>query len=324
MPSLPPNGAMHGAQIDGLMVVIHLLMAVVFMGWLVYFVLALVRGSRPVVSAGPAPKAGGGPPKKGPSGRGRVGMLSEVAIASVEIAILVGLALPLWSQRSEEAPPEGMSTVVRVVAEQYAWNLHYPGPDGQFGQTDLALVSTENPLGLDRTDPAAKDDIVSLNVMHVPVGRPVLVYLSSKDVIHSFGLPLFRVKQDAIPGQRAKVWFTPERTSAELRLMMAASYRVDPADSVRDLSGLSPLEEIRNGADSVIVAAGTPLTPDVIGVLGQAGIRKVLAAPDTPTEITCAQLCGLGHYRMRGFLTVESDSAYQAWLSDQAALLAAR
>ena len=48
--------------------------------------------------------------------------------------------------------------------------------------------------------------------MNLPVGRPVIVHLSSKDVIHSFGLPQMRVKQDAIPGVEQRLWFTPTRT----------------------------------------------------------------------------------------------------------------
>jgi cytochrome c oxidase subunit 2 len=243
-------------------------------------------------------------------------------IALIEGALLVGIAMPLWSRMLEDVPRESEATVVRVVAEQFAWNIHYPGPDGVFGRTDPALVTTENPVGLDRSDPAARDDILSLNIMHLPVGRPVVLYLSSKDVIHSFSLPLYRIKQDAIPGQRVRVWFTPEKTSAELRRLMVSRYQVDPSDSSRDLSALSPLEDIRDDRGVVLYPASTPLTPDVLEALQVKGIREVEAAPDTPTEIACAQLCGLGHYRMRGFVTVESDSAYRSWLASQQPLLA--
>ena len=70
-------------------------------------------------------------------------------------------------------------------AEQFAWNIHYPGPDGVFGRTDVKLVDAQsNPLGLDRGDPAAKDDVTTINQLHLPVGRPAIVQLSSKDVIH--------------------------------------------------------------------------------------------------------------------------------------------
>ena len=95
--------------------------------------------------------------------------------------------------------------------------MHYAGPDGKFGRTDVKLVSADNPLGIDRTDPNAVDDISAPNQLHVPVGRPVLVHLSSKDVIHSFGLYEMRVKQDAIPGMQIPVWFIPTITTKDMR-----------------------------------------------------------------------------------------------------------
>jgi cytochrome c oxidase subunit 2 len=122
-------------------------------------------------------------------------------------------------------------------------------------------VSADNPLGIDRTDPNALDDISAPNQLHVPVGRPVLVHLSSKDVIHSFGLYEMRVKQDAIPGMQIPVWFIPTITTKEMRAK-----------------------------------------------LGKA---------DFEYEIACSQLCGLGHYRMRGFLTVDSADDFNRWIADQ-------
>jgi cytochrome c oxidase subunit 2 len=99
-----------------------------------------------------------------------------------------------------------------VVAEQFAWNVHYPGADGEFGRTDAKLVNPDNPIGLDRNDPSGKDDITTINRLNLPVGKPVIVFLSSKDVVHSFGLPQMRVKQDAVPGIVQPVWFTPTAT----------------------------------------------------------------------------------------------------------------
>ena len=80
-------------------------------------------------------------------------------------------------------------------AQQFNWNYHLPGPDGQFGRRDISLVSNSNPLGLDPNDPAGKDDIVTTGELHVPVNRPVIVELSSKDVIHDFALPSMRIAQ---------------------------------------------------------------------------------------------------------------------------------
>jgi cytochrome c oxidase subunit 2 len=167
----------------------------------------------------------------------------------IEIGLLIFYAIPAWATRVKAFPAESQAVVVKVVAEQFAWNVQYPGPDGKFGRTDIKLVSADNPLGLDRSDPNAKDDITTINQLNLPIDRPVLVHLSSKDVIHSFGLYEMRVKQDAIPGMTIPVWFIPNR---------AGEY-----------------------------------------------------------EIACSQLCGLGHFRMRGFITIQSAADYQKWYDDQ-------
>jgi cytochrome c oxidase subunit 2 len=152
--------------------------------------------------------------------------------------------------------------VVRVVGEQFAWNIHYPGPDGKFGKTDIKLIDLQtNPLGLDRSDPDAKDDITTVNQLHLPVGKPAIVHLSSKDVIHSFNLTEFRVKQDAIPGVTIPLWFVPTITTNDM--------------------------------------------------------RKKLGQDDFVYEIACAQLCGLGHYSMRGYVTIDTPESFQTWLDEE-------
>jgi cytochrome c oxidase subunit 2 len=115
-----------------------------------------------------------------------------------------------------------------VLAGQFEWRIRYPGADGQIG---------------------TGDDIISLNNLHVPVNKPFLIRLRSRDVLHSFFLPNLRVKQDAVPGMEIPVWFEPTK------------------EGVYDL--------------------------------------------------LCAELCGWGHYKMRGLLTVESAAAYEQWLKDQ-------
>src|SRR4029079_8417789 len=111
-------------------------------------------------------------------------------------------------------PNDPAAVVVRIVAEQFVWNVHYPGADGQFGATSIALISPSNPLGLDRKSEFGRDDIMSAGALHLPMNRPVQIQLSSKDAIHSFGVPAMRVKQDAVPGVVTPVWFTPIATGA--------------------------------------------------------------------------------------------------------------
>jgi cytochrome c oxidase subunit 2 len=197
---LPFPASTDAAQIDGLMSLIHWLMLVLFVGWGVYFVWVLVRfraARQPVAH---------------PTGaRGRVAFWTEVGVIAAEAVLLVVFALPLWFNRTAAQPSGPEAVVVRVVAEQFAWNVHYPGADGVFGATSLSLVSPTNPLGLDRRSPAGRDDVVELNQIRLPINRPAIVQLTSKDVIHSFGVPAMRVKRDAVPGLTSPVWFTPSR-----------------------------------------------------------------------------------------------------------------
>ena len=135
----------------------------------------------------------------------------EVGVVLAEGVLLVVFALPLWFSRTGPPPVAPDVVTIRVIAQQFAWNIQYPGADGHFGATSTTLVSADNPIGIDRRSPAAKDDIVDLNLIHLPVGRPVVIQLSSMDVVHSFGVPAMRVKQDVIPGLYSPVWFTPTR-----------------------------------------------------------------------------------------------------------------
>jgi len=180
----------------------------------------------------------------------------------VEAVLLIGFAIPLWAARVDAQPPADEALVVQVTGEQFAWNMHYPGADRVFGRTDTKLLDLQsNPLGLDRSDPAAKDDITTVNQLYLPVNRPIIVRLRSKDMLHSFGVPEFRVQQDALPGLTIPIWFIPNVTTAEMRT--------------------------RTGN------------------------------PEFEYEIACAQLCGLGHYRMRGFVTVQSAEEFQKWVQDE-------
>ena len=200
---LPPAASAHAGDIDRIIVLVHWLMLVLFVGWSLFFVYVLVRFRRsrhPVASY------------RGLRGRGFTWV--EGTVLAAEVALLAFFSIPAWSARVDAFPPERESTVVRVVAEQFAWNVHYPGDDGRFGRTALDLVSVDNPLGLDANDPASRDDVTAVNALHLPVDRPTIVYLSSKDVVHSFALPQMRVKQDAVPGLVQPVWFTPTETGS--------------------------------------------------------------------------------------------------------------
>lgn len=195
---LPVMASEHGQGVNDLVIYIHWLMISLFVGWLVYFLYALWRFRG----------------KRNPRGdylgvRNHASSYLEVTVAGIEGALLVFVAVPVWSRQVDKFPKESESTVIQVVAQQFAWNARYPGPDGVFGKQDMHLVSSTNTFGVDPADPKGRDDVQVLNEIHVPVNKPVIAYISSKDVIHSFKLLAMRVTQDAIPGMRVPVWFKP-------------------------------------------------------------------------------------------------------------------
>jgi cytochrome c oxidase subunit 2 len=248
---LPALATTNGGQIDGLIGWMHIFMLVLFVGWGGFFLYALFRFRR---SRNPVANYAGV--------RSHASSYLEIAVAVVEAILLVGFSIPLWAARVDHVPAESEALLVEVTGEQFAWNIHYAGPDGKFGRTDIKLLDLQsNPLGLDRDDPAAKDDVTTLNQLYLPVDKPIIVRLRSKDVIHSFGVPEFRVKQDAVPGLTIPIWFVPNVTTADMRTRM-----------------------------------------------GNAEFQY---------EIACAQLCGLGHAKMRGFVTVVTADEFQKWLDEK-------
>jgi len=195
---LPPMVSKDGQRVDNLIIIIHWFMIALFSGWAIFFVYCLMR-----FRAKAGHKASYKPIKA------KVSKYAEIGVAAFEAFLLIGLSMPIWAATKIGIPSKDEATHVRVLAEQFQWNFHYPGADGKFGRTAPEKVDTvENPLGLDRSDPAAADDVYATE-LHLPVNRPVICELTSKDVIHSFSLPVMRVKQDVFPGMRIPVWFTP-------------------------------------------------------------------------------------------------------------------
>ncbi len=139
-------------------------------------------------------------------------LVPDMIIMGFEIALIVFYAIPVWS-KIKMTVPEGPDVMhVELVAEQFAWNFHYPGPDGKFGKRKAELVHFSNPIGLDRSDPASADDVVMGNELRLPVNRKVVIKMYSKDVIHSFFVPEFRIKQDILPGMEIPLWVEPTKT----------------------------------------------------------------------------------------------------------------
>jgi cytochrome c oxidase subunit 2 len=197
---MPELASTTGQAVDNLIVYVHYLMAVLFLGWIIYFGVVLYRFN-----------AKRNPQANYEGSTSHVPHYVEYGVIGVEALLLLGLAVPLWAKNVEKFPTLQDSTVVQLVAQQYAWNFRYAGQDGVFGRQDMKFVSTDNVFGVDPADAHGKDDVQVLNEMHVPVNKPVIVYVSSKDVIHSFKVIAMRVTQDAIPGLRIPCTFTPNK-----------------------------------------------------------------------------------------------------------------
>ena len=194
---MPIDASAHGHEVDSLIVWVHWMMLVLFVGWSLYFIYVLFKF-----------RAGANPKASYEGSHSHFSRWVEGGVVLAEAILLIGFAIPSWA-RWVSPPPEGETFEVRVVAQQFQWNVHYPGPDDVFGRTDISLVddAAGNPLGLDRSDPAARDDVFKLNQLVLPVDTDITIRLASKDVIHSFYLPQMRVKQDVIPGMLIPVHF---------------------------------------------------------------------------------------------------------------------
>jgi cytochrome c oxidase subunit 2 len=181
----------------------------------------------------------------------------EMVWTTLTAILFIGLNLvgsPIWAAERFRLPPANQALQLEVTGLQFAWYFRYPGPDGKFGRvnplTADASAGGEAALGLDTADPAAKDDVVT-GTLYLPVNRDVDVTLRSQDVIHSFFVPAFRFKQDAVPGLMIHMHFRPEQVG--------------------------------------------------------------------DYEIACAELCGLGHYKMHGIVKVVSAEEFDKWMAQREA-----
>lgn len=198
---LPEVASAHGKGLDELLVYVHLLMLVLFVGWLAFFVVAVFKHRK---SANPKADYVGA--------RSHFSTYAEVGVAAIEGLLLLGFAVPLWAKSVDKFPEEKDATVIQIMGQQFAWNAHYAGPDNKWGKQDVKFASSTNPFGLDSGDAGAKDDITCLREKFlVPVGKEVICKISSMDVIHCFKLPMMRVTQDAIPGMSIPVHFKPTK-----------------------------------------------------------------------------------------------------------------
>lgn len=195
---LPVLAGENGKAVDELIIYVHWLMAVLFIGWFAYFIYTLWR-----FNAKRHPKA------DHHGVRSHASSYIEVGVVIAELVLLIGFAIPMWAKAANvtKIPDAKDATTIQIVAQQFAWNARYAGKDGVFGKQDMTQVAENNLFGVRADDANGKDDVQVLNEIHAPVGKPVICHVSSKDVIHSFKIIALRVTQDAIPGMRIPCWF---------------------------------------------------------------------------------------------------------------------
>ena len=342
------SASTQGPAIDHVISLTHWLMLILFVGWGIFFIYTLIR-----FRASKNTKA------EYSGVKNHYSSYLEAGVAVIEVALLFGFAFPIWASRVNDVPIDKEAVQIRVVGQQFAWNIHYPGPDGVFGNSSVDLVDeAENPIGLDRSDDFAKDDVVTVNQLHIPVNTPINISLSTKDVIHSFSLTELRVKQDAIPGMEIPVWFEATMTTEEFdylansKLINNEPYRggepfgdsnnngkydegedfvdiivenhfYDPWDYFIDKKNgkYDEGEDFTDKNNNGKYDEGEYFTDKKNGKYdkGEDFVDRANNKWDPPKgfEIACAQLCGLGHYRMKGFLTVHNDEGYSAWLQKE-------
>jgi cytochrome c oxidase subunit 2 len=181
-------------------------------------------------------------------------------IPAITLTVLVGFGIFYWFKITGDAPKNAM--VVEVTGSQFKWEFRYPGKDNILGKKYFKQISdaNNNPLGQLWDDPANHDDIyIAGEAMHLVINKPVKLVIGAKDVIHDVGLAHFRMKMDAVPGTPTTMWFTPTKTSKQMK------------------------EETGN--------------------------------PDFVYEISCDQMCGKGHWSMRGEIIVETQEEFDQWMA---------
>lgn len=139
-------------------------------------------------------------------------------IPAVVMAALVFTGLKVWNKVMSEAPKD--AEVIEIMGKQFGWQVRYGGVDnGKLGNYNYKLIddAAGNEFGIDFTDENSFDDFTNSSELHIPKGKPVLLKIRARDVLHSVFIPHMRVKMDAVPGMPTKFWFIADKSTADMQ-----------------------------------------------------------------------------------------------------------
>lgn len=199
---VPELASEHGELVDHMLGFVHWFMLALFVGWSIFLITVFYRfrasKNRRADYFGV---------------RGHASTHIEIGVVIVEAILLLGFAFPLWSRQADDYPTGPDVLKMRAMGEKFLWNFQYPGNDGVLANVEPKFINpgAGNPVGKDPHDPNGKDDYVS-PTLRLPVNRPVIIDVRSKDVIHNLAIVPMRAAQDATPGIRAHMWFKPVKT----------------------------------------------------------------------------------------------------------------
>lgn len=133
-------------------------------------------------------------------------------ITTIGVTAMLAPGLVVWAKFV--SPPED-ANIVEAVGQQWQWSFRLPGKDNRLGTVDTRKISIDNPFGMNPDDPYGQDDVlIPGNELHIPLNQAVKFNLRSKDVLHNFTVPQFRVKMDLVPGMITWQWLTPTKVGS--------------------------------------------------------------------------------------------------------------
>lgn len=245
----------HGEMVNHMLELVHWFMAVLLVGWSVFLCYIIWRFRR---SKNPRASYSGV--------TSHYSSHIEVGVVIIEAVLLLGFAYPLWAKRVENQPMGEGVVKIRAVGQQFGWNFHYAGADNQVGMTSYKEMNAgDNPIGLIGADVNSLDDFMVYNELVLPVDRPVVIQVTSKDVIHGLALIPLMSQQDAIPGKEVPMWMVPTKVGewdivcAQLcgagHAKMTATLRVVPQKEFDEwFAGQTPLLKPVKEAAEVVAA----------------------------------------------------------------------